>query len=247
MRCMSLHSYKEARELCSGKRFLTKGRKLDNYSRMIFVPATGTSGEHIDIYTWRQRRAATMYPDETVVISEIMRFSTHQQYSFFTLWVGRDKKRYRYVTDVSGNKYLTDYPIKGKYLMGRLILTDGTPVPTLEKDDAASLQWRRDKQAMDRTFKTCCQLGAFDHLTQSEARMVAGRTYNDFSAEAFVEMVRANDAHAMAHYIGAVQLRSWVNYANNGTFSAILREAYEAHYNRHRRDILIAAGARVAT
>jgi hypothetical protein len=248
MQCLDLTSYQQARALCAGKRFEKKGRKLDNYTRIRLISAAGADTERLEILNWQNRAIATLYPHNLVAIPAIEKFTTHQMWLFFHLYTDRNKKKYKYVSGVVGRKYLVDAPVYGRFEQGKLLLVDGKPIPTIEKDSDASLVWRRQKQQMDKAFTTCCKLEAFGEYALRVNRMSMTQRdlgHSDRCAE-FVRLVRECDVHGMAAFMAAIGLATWVDYKHDVLHQAF-RDSYKNYYVRNRRDILIAAGARVET
>lgn len=249
MQCLSLTSYQQARDLCAARRFATKGRRLDNYTRIRLIPAQGAHPERLEISDGGKRPTATLHPHNFVEIPRIEDFTAHTMWWFFGLSLDRDKKGYKYACDVLGTRFLVDAPIYGRFEAGRLLLVDGKPVPTLTKDADASLQWRRDKQAMDRVFLTCCKLHAFSEYTSAEVRSeLRQRDLPDWASGilGFVRLVQAKDADGMAKFLAAHVLRAWASYQPD-TIHVALKLAYQSFYASKRRDILVAAGARLET
>jgi len=248
MQCLDLTSYQQARELCAGKRFAKKGRKLDNYTRIRLIPAAGADTERLEILNWQGKATATLYPHNLVAIPAIEKFTTHQMWVFFHLYTDRTMKKYKYVSDVVGRKYLVDAPVYGRFEQGRLLLVDGKPIPDLVKDDAASLAWRRQRGEMTRAFTTCCKLHAFSELAPREARLgMPQREWdNEKRIAEFVRLTREVDVNGMAQFLAGCALRAWVEYQTEPLHEALIG-SYRSFYERCRRDILVAAGARVET
>lgn len=249
MQCLDLTSYQQARALCAGKRFAKKGRKLDNYTRIKLIPAlTAEIPERLEIYNWRTTTIATLHPHNFVQIPQIEHFTSHQMWVFFHLYTDRNKKKYKYVSDVVGRKYLVDAPVYGRFEQGKLLLVDGKPIPDLVKDDAASLAWRRQRSEMTRAFTTCCKLHAFSELCPREARL--GMPQREWDREKriaeFVRLTREVDVHGMAQFLVGCSMPSWVEYQPEPLHETLVNH-YRSFYERCRRDILVAAGARVET
>lgn len=272
MKVFKLGSYAVVRGMCSGKRYATKGRLIDNYTA-VRLEQRDTPHEHIIIAQkrWNPDRGyesklstaekeklpkwvlgdpvAKYYPNHEVELTRINYFSTHQRETLFRVYAGRDKHKYKTLTDGYGKKVLFEDGVVLKMddagIRGKII--KGTPVPSLAKDDAASLQWRREWLAFRKAFAAVIKVGAHSELYMDEdLRADAWKNTKDFlEPEAFVEVVRSHNYELMVkfamRYIGR-----WVA-GDQQAIQKLVLSSIQNHYNRSRRDILVAAGARFDT
>lgn len=253
MHCIQLFSYDQARNLCSGSRFAKKGRRLCNYAKIWFIPAQGGDTERLEIRRSYGAKVplALLYPTNTVHIPNVTRLTANELSHWFGLFIGRDKKKYQFVEDRFGNAFLTSHEVIGSFPtsveMRRpgVLLREGVKVPTVIKNDDASLRWRRRKREFDTLFKTCCKLQVFSDLMSGERQ----RTQETWAThpQTFVQAVMDQDTRKMAELIAAMHLPSYRSYADTEKFSSAMLTVYEQHYEKFRLRILVASGARVET
>lgn len=254
MHIRDLGTYRECRDLCEGKRYRTNGRRIDNYTVLKLVDRD-TPNERIAIcrrswipYDKSEKRKdpepfAWYNMNNTIDIPRVGMFSTHQLGVLFGLYPTRSRHDYKVVRDTYGNEMLYGEPIK-------LLMNDagtcakligGTPTPTHQKDSHGSLEWRRAKHAFDKTFLCALKVGAFADLYHNAELCGNWKERTASTDEKFVEAVRACDPEAMVRFM--------LPFIYKRTTPEMSRECliqeYKNLYARRRRDILVAAGARV--
>jgi len=251
-----LGMYAEARAFCVGKRYAHKGRRIDNYT-VLRLENAGTDSEFITIgqKRWVSKdsvdknpvaQIAMFYPDNTIICDRIGRFSTHQLSVLFHVWADRDRHNYKVLKDTAGGMVMYGEPVRLKMIGPNGIsaqIIDGTPVPLLEKKADASTEWAKAKRQFDRSFKCALMVGAFVEVYHGEAMRdrMYWRHRNEMTTNRFVEIVRSMDLEAMVHYLLPLL---YIRQTSDLGRDHLLAE-YRRYYERRRRDILIAAGARV--
>jgi hypothetical protein len=249
MHVKKLGTYAEARKLCEGKRFVEKGRRLSN-STSIKLYNAGSENEHIAIGrgAWASRHCpqyarpfegvAQFHPDNRLTGNWAW-FSSHELGYFFGVQFTRSRHGYKVMRDISGREVLSDHSIVLRMLpTGRTAVIDaGQPVPDLRKDDDASLEWMRAKRAFDKTLFCALKLGAFDELIKDTNVRASARGMH-IPVKPFIQAVQFMDMEAMVRLIAPHM--HWASSDAEGW-----RHAYKKCYAQRRRDILIAAGARI--
>lgn len=159
----------------------------------------------------------------------------------FNIWPDRSRHNYKVIKDSNNTEMLYDKPVElfinetGR--CGKLV--GGTPVPVHSKDNAASLEWRRAKQQFDKTFTCALKVGAYVDLYHDNDLTGRWGDRHERPDEEFVKAVRDCDPEAMVRFM--------LPYIYKRSTPECLIAEYKRLYARRRRDILVAAGARIKT
>ena len=244
MMISDLTSYAEARKLCENKRFADKGRRLDNYTRLRLVNPN-TSDEYITIEQgWRSAyEIARLYKNDTAVVPNVRRFTSHQMNYLMGGYVARNKQKYyEYHSYGAGLTVLATAPIT--FRLGRYwVPIEGKPVPAIEKDKDQSTEWSVIKRQFDKVMTVMMKMHTAVQYAEPAARHELSKdASNHLSAQSFVEAVRANDHDRMIRM--TAQSMAWWGSYRQEIFCESLHEHYKSYYRRHRTAILVAAGAR---
>lgn len=251
----TLRSYAEARALCEGKRFASRGRRLANRLTIRLVDRD-TTYERIEMGRWAWNKTefmvrAVIRPDDTVEVENLRGFSSHELNTLFGCRIERDSRKYQCVHTLSCSQVVrADRPVV--FNMGQWwTVKSGEPMPSIEKNSDKSLEWTRAKRKMDDMVRAVERFDAYEygHLSADERYKVAQQQdivfrygdHGDWSGR-FAQYVLAGDLSAI-QLMFVADLGGGVNGPHD--CSRIFALRYHQYYKRRRTAVLVAAGARV--
>jgi len=243
-----LNKYVETRKVCYGPRFKEKGRLIDRYTRAILRNRDKIGEEYIDITNWRGTVIATLTGDDMLSIPAVTHFTRPQLRELLGLYIERNSQRF-YVVEDCFNQYpkmRADKPIRVKMMgCGRGMVVGGEQVPHIVKDDEGSSEWRSAKFKFDKHLRVLCKLETFDPADYEVGIRWRSDRISSSEAAQYVQAVRESNMEWVVRTL-ARYMRGY-NPWTRQSFNTTMVDLHKNYYDRNRREILLAAGARVAT